>query len=148
MATSPEVGSLHHVELRVSDLAQTLPAWEWLLTTLGYVAFQRWQEGASWRLGDTYVVIEQAPELEAHDRRKPGLSHLAFHGGDRDRVEQLWREAPGHGWSQLYSDRHPWAGGLPHASGPGHYAAFLENGERFKVELVAAPSPIDMHSTE
>jgi hypothetical protein len=44
---------------------------------------------------------------------------------------QLGCEPFQHGWSQLYADRHPWAGG------PDHYAAFLENGERFKVELVA-----------
>ncbi|WP_442892429.1 hypothetical protein [Curtobacterium sp. USHLN213] len=31
----------------------------------------------------------------------------------------------------LYEDRHP------HAGGPDHHAAFLEDAERFKVELVA-----------
>ena len=46
----------------------------------------------------------------------------------------MWMSALDHGWSQLYADRHPWAGG------PDHYAAFLENGERFKVELVAPQS--------
>ncbi|MET3802960.1 hypothetical protein ABID70_002915 [Clavibacter michiganensis] len=39
--------------------------------------------------------------------------------------------APDHGWARLYEDRHPFAGG------PDHHAAFLEDGERFKVELVA-----------
>ncbi|EPR75361.1 hypothetical protein ADILRU_2317 [Leifsonia rubra CMS 76R] len=39
--------------------------------------------------------------------------------------------APSFGWEHLSATRHPWAGGK------GHCAAFVENGERFKVELVA-----------
>ncbi len=74
----------------------------------------------------------------ANDRRNAGLSHLAFHAGDQQNVDRLWHEAPAHGWSGLYKDRHPWAGGEPSSDTPGHYAAFLENEERFKIELVAA----------
>jgi hypothetical protein len=64
-------------------------------------------------------------------RRRPGLSHLAFHAGTAETVERLWAEAPDHGWARLYEDRHPFAGGPDHA-------AFLEDAERFKVELVAS----------
>ena len=45
----------------------------------------------------------------------------------------MWQTADEHGWRQLYAKRYPWAGG------PEHYAAYLENDDRFKVELVAAP---------
>ncbi len=79
-----------------------------------------------------YIVIAEAPGEGLHDRRTPGLSHLAFEVGTRAFVDQLWAAAAGNGWRQLYVDRHPWAGG------GGHYAAFLENAERFKVELVAS----------
>lgn len=41
-------------------------------------------------------------------------------------------EAPANDWSRLEEDRHPYAGG------PGHDAAYLENTERFTVELVAS----------
>lgn len=47
-------------------------------------------------------------------------------------LERLWRLAPSHGWAHLHTDRHPFAGGER------HYAAFLEDAERFKVELVAS----------
>lgn len=40
-------------------------------------------------------------------------------------------EALERGWRLLFADRHPFAGG------PGHRAAYLENGEGFEVELVA-----------
>lgn len=124
-------GALHHVELRTADLPSAVPAWAWLLEELGYRPFQQWDAGRSWRLGDVYLVLEQAPVEGTHDRRRPGLSHLAFHAGDAADVARLWAAAPEHGWRRLYEDRHP------HAGGPDHHAAFLEDAERFKVELVA-----------
>ena len=42
---------------------------------------------------------------------------------------------PGHGWTPLFADRYPWAGG------PEHYAAYLENTDGFEVELVAILGP-------
>lgn len=125
-------GALHHVELRTARLDTASSAWDWLLGELGYTPFQAWSEGRSWRLGNVYVVLETAPLDGMHDRRRPGLSHLAFHAGDAEQVEQLWADAPTHGWTRLYEDRHPFAGG------PDHRAAFLEDAERFKVELVAS----------
>lgn len=126
-----EAGMLHHVELRTNDLESTSTAWGWLLGELGYELHQDWPRGRSWILGSTYLVLETATRAGHHDRRLPGLSHLAFHAGERERVDRLWKAAAAHGWTQLYEDRWPWAGG------PDHYAAFLEDGERFKVELVA-----------
>lgn len=127
----PRRGMLHHVELRVADLDRAVPTWGWLLGELGYQPYQWWDDGRSWTAGGTYVVLEAAPLVGAHDRRRPGLSHLAFHAGDTDDVDRLWQAAPAHGWSPLYADRHPYAGG------PDHHAAFLEDAERMKVELVA-----------
>ena len=113
---------IHHVELRVDDLDAATEEWGWLLTQLGCEPFQHWADGRSWRLGASYLVIERAPRSGTHDRREPGLSHLAFHVRNQQDIDVLWMSAPDHGWSQLSADRHPWAGG------PDHYAAFLENG--------------------
>ena len=134
----PSRGSLHHVELRVASSDTSISVWEWLLLELGYHEYQTWTNGATWKLGDTYLVVEQTTRIGAHDRRSAGLSHLAFHADDQADVDQLWDAAPAHGWAHLYDDRHPWAGGQPAGNSPGHYAAFLENDERFKVEIVAS----------
>ncbi|WP_317231333.1 VOC family protein [Clavibacter sp. MX14-G9D] len=128
---TPARGSLHHVELQVRDLDAALASWGWLLGELGYAEETRWSAGATLRLGDAYLVIARAPRDVPHDRRGAGLSHLAFHAGSAADVERLWVAAPEHGWAHLYVDRHPFAGG------PDHRAAFLEDGERMKVELVA-----------
>jgi catechol 2,3-dioxygenase-like lactoylglutathione lyase family enzyme len=124
------IGRLHHVELWVPDLARAVRSWGWLLGELGYEQFQDWPAGRSWRLGETYLVMEQSPVLSApeHDRLRPGLNHLAFHAGDR--VDSLVADAPAHGWTLLFPDRHPYAGG------PDHYAAYLADEDGFEVELV------------
>jgi catechol 2,3-dioxygenase-like lactoylglutathione lyase family enzyme len=125
-------GSLHHVEIWVPDLRRATDEWGWLLGRLGHLPYQDWPDGKSWRLGPTYLVFEQSPALTAsgHDRCRPGLNHLAFHVRDRATVDALVREAPEHGWTLLFPDRHPYAGG------PGHYAAYLENTDGFEAELV------------
>jgi len=91
-------------------------------------------DGRSWRLGGTYLVVEQSPALTGgeHDRLRPGLNHLAFHAGPRQRVDELAADGPAHGWTLLFPDRHPYAGG------PEHYAGYLASTDNFEVELVAA----------
>jgi catechol 2,3-dioxygenase-like lactoylglutathione lyase family enzyme len=133
----PTHGTLHHVELWVADLHRALASLGWLLEALGYTLFQSWDGGRSWRLGPTYLVIEQSPDLTAqqHDRRRPGLNHLAFHVEDAAMVEKLTADAARHGWHLMFPERHPYAGGGQ------HYAAYLENDDAFEIELVALTSP-------
>lgn len=125
-------GTLHHVEIWVPDLARAVRSWGWLLESLGYTEFQNWDAGRSWRLGTTYIVVEQSSALtsDEHDRCRPGLNHLAFHVSSSASVEELAARAHGFGWRLMYADRHPYAGG------PQHYAAYLENEDGFEVELV------------
>ena len=129
-----QIGEIHHIEIWVADLASATRSWEWLLTRLGYSLHQDWPDGRSWRLGATYVVVEESPALthDEHDRCRPGLNHLAFHAGTRSDVDQLVAESATNGWTLMFADRHPFAGG------DDHYAAYLENGDGFEVELCAA----------
>ncbi|MEU7894991.1 VOC family protein [Nonomuraea sp. NPDC049152] len=122
--------TLHHVEVWVESLDAVLPGFTWLFTRLGYEPFQNWEGGRSWRHGATYIVVEESPARvrEPYDRMRPGLNHLAFHADD---VDAIAAEAGAHGWRLMFADRHP------HAGGPEHYAAYLENEQGFEVELVA-----------
>jgi len=133
LIVEPETGMLHHVELWVPDLERGKAQWGWLLGELGYQQFQDWPAGRSWRLGVTYLVIEQSASMSAteHDRLRPGLNHLAFHAGPRQRVDALAASAPSHSWTLLFADKHPYAGGED------HYAAYLTNTDGFEVELIA-----------
>lgn len=128
---------LHHVELWVPDLERAAASWGWLLERLGYERHQNWTDGRSWRMAETYIVLEQSPALrvdEPHDRMRPGLNHLAFHVPNRSALDALVEAAPAQGWTLLFPDRHPYAGG------PEHCAGYLEDGDGFEVELVAKDS--------
>ncbi|WP_328461837.1 VOC family protein [Actinoplanes sp. NBC_00393] len=130
-------GGLHHIELWIPDLDGALRPWGWLLGELGWQPFQEWQGGRSWKHGDVYLVLEQSPALsgEVHDRLAPGLNHLAFTVDTSTEVDRLWAEAPANGWSPLFADRYP------HAGGPASYAAYLEDAEGYEVELSASHFP-------
>ncbi|WP_328291571.1 hypothetical protein OG218_02225 [Kineococcus sp. NBC_00420] len=65
------------------------------------------------------------------ERLRSGMNHLALWAGSRADVDALTGKAPQHGWRLLFTDLHP------HAGGPQHYAAFLEDDAGFEVELVA-----------
>ncbi len=57
--------------------------------------------------------------------------HLAFHAGTRDEVDRLVADVGSSGWTLMFADRHPFAGG------DDHYAAYLETSDGFEVELCA-----------
>ncbi|MFJ2744112.1 NUDIX domain-containing protein [Streptomyces sp. NPDC087440] len=137
LRTSGTSGSVHHIGLRVPDLAQAQDSWGWLLGELGYVPDRRWEQGRSWRLGGAYVVLEQSPALlgDRHERRDPGLDHLALRARDAAALDALVAAAPGHGWTLLLPDRHP------HVGGTGHRAAHLEDRHGHEVEVVADDEP-------
>jgi len=124
---------LHHIELWVPDLASAQRSWGWLLTALGWAVGDLGETTFEAQHGDVYLFVEQSPALSGgtHDRLAPGVNHLAFHAGTREHVDAMVAAAPEYGWTLLFPDRHPYAGG------PQHYAAYLENVDGYEVELVA-----------
>lgn len=128
-------GTLHHIELYVSDLERSKAFWGWLLGELGYTVSQQWAQGISYQLGPTYIVLVQT-EAEylniPYHRKGTGLNHLAFHVDTRAEVDQFYQSLKARGVTILYEDKHPLAGG------PNYYAVFFEDPDRMKVELVSA----------
>lgn len=127
-------GELHHIELWVPDLKRATTEWGWVLSTLGYTTYQTWPNGISWAKGPTYIVLEESPDLSGrrHQRTAPGLNHLAFLVANRLRVDALVKDCAEYGWTSLFPEKYPYAGGRE------HYAAYLENSDGFEIELVAA----------
>ena len=127
-------GVINQVEIYVSDLKKTIEFWSWFLEELGYDVFQKWDEGISLRLGETYIVFVQTEErflVVPYHRSRVGLNQLAFHAASRGHVDDITKKLSAMGVTILYSDRHPYAGGKD------YYAVFFEDPDRIKVELVA-----------
>lgn len=130
------MAGFHHVELWIADLAEARREWGWLLRELGFERESEWPEGESWAAGGAYLTLTTSPNLSGtmHDRRAPGVNHLAFRAGAPERIDDIMARAKQHGWRPLYQDRYP------HAGGPDHYAGWLENSAGFKAEVVADQS--------
>lgn len=126
------MAGIHHVEIWIAD-AVSLTEWGWLLRELDFVRESKWAEGESWAADGAYVTLTTSPNLSrlTHDRRTPGVNHLAFKAGDAVAVDAIMATAAAHGWRPLYHDRYP------HAGGAEHYAGWLENSAGFKAEVVA-----------
>mgnify|MGYP001405739428 CR=1 FL=1 len=127
---------VHHIELWTHDLVGVVGSFDWLLTNLGWrdEPNRDWPQGRIWRHAQgVYVVLEQSSDVSdsRHDRLRPGLNHLALRGRDREHLDWLRARCGSHGWSELFADRYP------HAGGPEHTALFLENAQGFEIEIVA-----------
>jgi len=127
-------GHIHHIELYVSDLEQSMEFWSWFLSDLGYVLYQKWDKGISYKLEESYFVFVQTEErfMEIpYHRCGVGLNHLAFHAESREEVDEMTEKLIHRGINILYEDRYPFAGGED------YYAVFFEDPDRIKVEFVA-----------
>jgi catechol 2,3-dioxygenase-like lactoylglutathione lyase family enzyme len=127
-------GCLHHIEIYVKDLKKSIEFWGWILDELGYKVYQNWESGISYILNGTYIVFVQAEDrfLDIpYHRCRPGLNHLAFHGGSKEFVDNITITLKQKGVKILYEDRHPFAGGND------YYAVYFEDPDRMKVEIVA-----------
>ena len=129
-------GTVHHIEIYVSDLERTISFWEWLLTKkFSYTVFQKWNSGISFKFGGIYIVFvqtEQKYQGNSYNRKNTGLNHLAFHCNSRAFIDTLTKELREKNIPILYSDKHPFAGG------DDYYAVFFEDPDRIKVEVVVS----------
>ena len=126
---------LHHVELYVSDLERSCAFWTPFMSMLGYDA-EPWSGGMNYVCSDSETYFCLLPASAEHlaagyHRKRIGLNHLAFRGKCRAQVDQIAKWVKDSGYTLLYEDRHPFAGG------PNYYAVFVEDPDRFKLEVVA-----------
>lgn len=133
MADSDARNPVHHIELWTDDLAAGEVSWDWLLGALGWTAGDRWTGGVSWgHAAGPYLVLEQSPAMRSggHDRMRAGLNHLAVTCSSVGQLDALRADAASNGWSELFAESYP------HAGGTNHTALFLENVQGFEVEIV------------
>lgn len=125
---------LHHVELWTRDLVTSRRSFGWLMTELGWPERRDpdWPAGTTYHhRSGVYLVLEQSPAIDGdHVRTHAGLNHLAFRVDGRAQLDALRDECGAHGWTELFAENYP------HAGGEDHTALFLANDEGFEVELV------------
>ena len=136
-----QTGSLHHIELRVTDLASAESGLGWLLTELGWVPDARWPDGLSWRHGQLSVAVRTVAQRlvagEADDEAAQteqggsgGHDVLALSVGSSARVGELTTAAVERGWQLIAIDQTSDGDGL------GRQVAQLETADGLAIELV------------
>ncbi|MCU1453722.1 MAG: hypothetical protein JWN46_1868 [Acidimicrobiales bacterium] len=126
--------TIHHVTIWVPDLSRASDSWGWLLERIGFASAGGWETGRMWQHGTFRLVLEQSPDMVPgmlHSRLRPGMNHLAFSVASPGEAESIAAEAHDKGWSQIGADAQL------HAPAPGSFAVYLEDADRFEVELVA-----------
>ncbi|WP_265455529.1 VOC family protein [Enterococcus sp. HY326] len=124
---------INHVEIYVSNLECSKKFYSFLLSELGYKLFQEWPDGFSYKMGGLYIVFVQAEKefvKNGYHRKNIGLNHLAFSLASPQAVDELRQKLLLAGCNELYAEGYPFAGGKD------YYAAFFEDPERLKIELV------------
>ncbi len=91
-----EFGQLHHLEYYVKNLSRSNEFWDWFMPFMGYVEYQKWDGGISWRhKSGTYIVFVQieGDALEINNNRQGnGLNHIALQGKDILHFNELQAE--------------------------------------------------------
>ena len=126
-------GTLHHVEINVSDLEKSRSFYEWFLTEMGYVAYQNWPKGFSYRKEQTYLVFVQTePKHLQHSfhRSATGLNHVAFHC-DQALIRKIALHLKEKGIPLLYPDQYPYPNKEETT------AIFFEDPDRIKIECAS-----------
>lgn len=120
-------GTLSHIELNVNNLARSKQFWGWFLIELGYKKHQEWDNGASYRLEETYIVLVQVEDKyknPEYHRKRVGLNHLAFHAGSKKSLEDIRKKLIKKEITFLYDEKKIAPNTL-----------YFEDPDRIKVEL-------------
>jgi catechol 2,3-dioxygenase-like lactoylglutathione lyase family enzyme len=90
-------GLLHHLVLKVADLARATPFYDPVLRALGYeltLAEPGYQDWKRWELGTPHriVLIQAQLPATAPSAGGPGFHHLAFAAAGREDVDRFHAE--------------------------------------------------------
>ena len=131
-------GSLSHLDLTVADLSRSVPFYDQILGRLGYRCLDEAGAGSPcWGVSDSdggyfNIALQQARSGVSHDRRAPGLHHVAFHVDSREDVNSF------HAFLELVGAEvlDPPA---EYSYTPGYYAVFFADPDGLKLEVVFEP---------
>jgi len=129
-------GSLHHVDLTVSDMGRSLAFYDRVLPLLGFERLRDSDDGPLWAGRSMEFGLQQAragSRAVRHDRYAPGLHHLAFGAASRADVDRV------HGELERLAVVILEPPALYEHYAPGYYAVFFADPDGVKLEYVYTP---------
>jgi catechol 2,3-dioxygenase-like lactoylglutathione lyase family enzyme len=133
--SAPAPGAIHHIDLSVRDVARSTLFYDRVLPLFGFRRGSGAPEGPTWAGAGLELGLQaaRAPASAQHDRRLPGLHHLAFTAPTREAVDAVHEELVALGVPIL----DPPADYPQYA--PGYYAVFFADPDGIKLEYVFTP---------
>ncbi len=128
-------GAIHHIDITVSDPERALAFYDFVLPLIGFRRIEDAEEGPLWAGAQVEVGLQaaRADSKNVHDRRAPGLHHLAFTAPTREAVDSFYAKLLAA--EVLIFD--PPADYPQYA--PGYYAVFFGDPDGIKLEYVFTP---------
>ncbi len=128
-------GAIHHIDITATDPARALEFYDFVLPLMGFRRIEDVEEGPLWAGAHVEVGLQtaRAGSTAAHDRRSPGLHHLAFTAPTREAVDALDEKLRASG--VVIFDP---PADYPHYA-PGYYAVFFADPDGIKLEYVYTP---------
>lgn len=128
-------GAIHHIDITVRDPERALEFYDFVLSLMGFRRIADADEGPLWAGAQIEVGLQTArsDSAAAHDRRSPGLHHLAFTAPTREAVDVLYEKLQAA--NVVIFD--PPAEYPDYA--PGYYAVFFADPDHIKLEYVFTP---------
>jgi glyoxylase I family protein len=136
-------GAIHHLDLTVLDPERSRPFYEAVLGFIGYRLADADGRGYDFDLAGPDGVVgsigivraEGEGRLATHNRRAPGLHHLALGAESREDVDRFYQFLLGLGATILDPPAH-----YPEY-GAGYYAVFFADPDGLKLEFIFWPRP-------
>ena len=128
-------GAIHHIDITVSNPERALEFYDFVLPLMGFRRIEDADEGPLWAGSHVEVGLQTArtDSTAAHDRRSPGLHHLAFTAPTREAVDVLYAELQN---ANVFIFDPP--AEYRHYA-PGYYAVFFADPDDIKLEYVYTP---------
>ena len=131
-------GTMHHIDLTVTDPAASAKLYGPVLAFMGYLHRQEFE----WRLttphGHTSISLNPAKGENAarrHDRYSPGLHHFAWRADSRDDVDRFYDFL-----QEISAEITDAPADYPqYNSGRGYYAVFFADVDGLKLEYAWTP---------
>jgi catechol 2,3-dioxygenase-like lactoylglutathione lyase family enzyme len=135
-------GAIHHIDITVNDPERALEFYGFVLPLMGFRRIEDADEGPLWAGAYVEVGLQTARtgtenagagSTVAHDRRTPGLHHLAFTAPAREAVDALYEKLRA---ANVFIFDPP--ADYPDYA-PGYYAVFFADPDDIKLEYVYTP---------
>jgi len=139
--TCESMTRLSHIEIYVSNYAESIRFYDLVLTFLGWKRLVCQTTHTTFSDGEMKLIfcpVDDKYVAAGYHRKRIGLNHLALYASSKQQVDDLYQHIlKPHDVTCLY-EAYP-------DGGPDYYAILFEDPDRIKIEVVYAPGYCEPH---